>query len=348
MKKRIFKPKGLAVGLVLAILTLSTFVWIGCDKETQPITAPTAESQQPGSLSKAAGDINAVMAIQNRHTEALMAIRNVVGTTTTQLPDGRYAVKILTKVTGMEGNLPKVLEGMPVVVEEVGEIHALSFKERYRPVPASVSVGNINQCASGTIGCFVHKNGRNYILSNNHVLARNNAASIREDIVQPGRGDVPNCAKRLSDIVADLWEFKPITFSTSASNKIDAAMALMRPGIGFNCATACGPTPSSTPVTATIRMPIKKCGRTTRTTFGRVTGVNVTVLVDYGSGKLARFVGQIQTTDIADPGDSGSLIVTNDGTNRPVALLFAGSSTATFGNPIRDVLNYFGVTICGN
>ena len=43
--------------------------------------------------------------------------------------------------------------------------------------------------------------------------------------------------------------------------------------------------------------------------------------------------------------DSGSLIVTQKGGNRPVALLFAGSSQFMIGNPIDPVLARFGVTI---
>ena len=37
--------------------------------------------------------------------------------------------------------------------------------------------------------------------------------------------------------------------------------------------------------------------------------------------------------------DSGSLILTNTTCAHPVALLFAGSSSTTIGNPISDVLN---------
>ena len=37
-------------------------------------------------------------------------------------------------------------------------------------------------------------------------------------------------------------------------------------------------------------------------------------------------------------GDSGSLIVTDNTSHNPVALLFAGSSTTTIANPIREVL----------
>ncbi|NQU97374.1 MAG: hypothetical protein HQ548_07005, partial [Chloroflexi bacterium] len=66
----------------------------------------------------------------------------------------------------------------------------------------------------------------------------------------------------------------------------------------------------------------------------------------------ARFVNQIMVQDnlpsrvdtFSAGGDSGSLIVTEDG-NNPVALLFAGSKFYTVANPIGDVLDAFGVTI---
>jgi hypothetical protein len=239
-------------------------------------------------------------------------------------------------------------------VEAVGEIKALSYTGRYRPVQEGVSGGNINDrrkvgpyvsCSGGTIGCVVQKNGNSYFLSNNHVFARENKAAIGEDIVQPGLIEV-NCSQISNDVVADLSEFKSITFKRNANNKIDAAIAMIRPGIDFSCGMICGYTPSATPVTAALNMAVKKCGRTTEYTTGTVNGLNVTVLISYSKG-TARFIGQVQFTDMSDSGDSGSLIVTQSG-NNPVALLFAGSSTTTIGNPIQDVLSNFGVTVCGN
>ena len=44
-------------------------------------------------------------------------------------------------------------------------------------------------------------------------------------------------------------------------------------------------------------------------------------------------------------GDSGSLIVTQKGGNKSVALSFAGSSRYTIGNPSDPVLTRFGVVI---
>jgi hypothetical protein len=82
-------------------------------------------------------------------------------------------------------------------------------------------------------------------------------------------------------------------------------------------------------------MIVKKTGRTTNFTTGRVTAINATVNVNYGGGKVARFCRQILTTDMSAPGDSGSLVL--DEYNNPVGLLFAGSSVVTVLNPINLV-----------
>lgn len=336
MRKLVIPPVRFPIAFVfgLACLLSQPAVWA-----QSPITA------QPGLDSR----IRAVMEVQDRETDRLLRIPGVVGTATTILPDGQIAVKVLTRYRGVGRALPAFLEDIPVAVEEVGDIRALAFTGKYDPVTAGVSIGNKNECASGTNGAVVKKNADYYFLSNNHVFARQNQAAIGEDIVQPGRVDsVPQCDTAFPTHVADLSQFKKITFGLLflfGNNRIDAAIAKIKAGTAYSCATECGYTPGANPVVApSLGMVVKKCGRTTMLTSGTVTGLNVTVVVSYSGGKNARFTGQLQFSDISDPGDSGSLIV--DNTNHPVALLFAGSATTTIGNPITEVLNNFGVSIC--
>jgi hypothetical protein len=334
----------------LILVVLSFFIWVSCEKKQSPVT-PTAPTET-GSLQKmlpVTENMEAVMAIQNRYTDAMFQKVGVVGTATTRLNDGSYAVKILTRNAASAKNLPKFIENIPVVVEEVGELRALSFTNHYRPVTEGVSGGNINDrtrkgssiyCSGGTIGCVVYKSGKNYFLSNNHVFARENKATIGEDIIQPGLIDV-NCSQISGDAVADLSQFVTISMKRTANNKVDAAIAEIRSTTSFTPATQCGYTPSSTIATATVGLQVKKCGRTTEYTEGQVTGLNVTVLISY-SGGTARFINQIQFNGMSDSGDSGSLIVTK-ADNKPVALLFAGSTSTTIGNPIQEVMNAFGI-----
>jgi len=53
----------------------------------------------------------------------------------------------------------------------------------------------------------------------------------------------------------------------------------------------------------------------------------------------------INSSTFSAGGDSGSLIVTNNASHNPVALLFAGSSSTTIGNPIGEVLTKLGTAL---
>lgn len=348
MERRLPNPVRFALAIVfgLACLLIQAAVWA----QSPFVTA----RPDPDAM------IQAVMEVQDRHTDRLLRIPGIVGTAITILPDGQYAVKVLTRYRGVGRALPAFLDGIPVAVEEVGDIRALAFTGKYNPpVPVGISIGNINECAAGTHGAVVTKNGNYYVLSNNHILARQNNAKVGEDIQQPGRFDsIPQCDVGFPNHIADLSEKKDITFSPLGlfgNNRIDAAIAKLKgaKGIDYTCETepTCGYTPGTTPVPPSMPMKVKKCGRTTELKRGTVTGLNVTVRVNYGGTppKYARFNGQVQFSNISQAGDSGSLIVEDDeiNTNKPVALLFAGSATTTIGNPIGEVLSNFGVSICG-
>lgn len=347
------------ITLVL-VLVATAMIWIGCEMGRRDLVGPREPLGPAISPSPIMLGIDQVIAVQNRHTDRLLTIENVVGTGTTRLADGRYAIQIMVKAAGSEEKLPKTLEGVPVIVVETGEIIAEAAPtDRIRPVPCGVSGNNIGMnppgrngvvCYAGTIGCVVEKGGESYFLSNNHIFAQTNRGQIGERIVQPAPADHEVvCTQDDNDVVAYLSDFCEIKWNPLRnSNTIDAAIAKIKPGIEFTCAMVNDYfTPSSTPAEAFIGMKIKKCGRTTGLTFGEVTTINATIVVNYTLAGYARFEGQIGYTKLTESGDSGSLIVTQDG-NHPVALHFAGSATAGFGNPIQAVLDYFGVTVCGN
>jgi hypothetical protein len=75
----------------------------------------------------------------------------------------------------------------------------------------------------------------------------------------------------------------------------------------------------------------------------------VDVCYDSSCANIARFTDQLIVTpgNFSAGGDSGSLVVTNDGLKQPVGLLFAGSDTQTIVNRIDLVLKRFGVTVDG-
>lgn len=104
------------------------------------------------------------------------------------------------------------------------------------------------------------------------------------------------------------------------------------------------------PVTSPqVGQAVRKRGRTTSTTTGRVIGIHGTSQVSYGSDGSALFRGQNvfrgDRGDFSQSGDSGSLIM--DDENRPHSLLFAGGGGTTLGNPISRVIEALEVKFYG-
>lgn len=308
----------------------------------------------------------AAIAAQERSTDRLLAMAGVVGTAVGLTEGGAPAVKIFTRTPGVAA-LPRTLDGVPVVVQVTGEIVAVHHrpghggapggqridpKSRFpRPVPIGVSTGNIGECSSGTIGARLKDAAGNvYALSNNHVYALENLAPKGSQVLQPGRADTL-CLVNLDDIIGTLHDFKPIEFTILASNRIDAAIALSSTANLGNSTPSNGyGTPKSLVLAASLGLQVQKYGRTTSMRKGVIDGINATILVRYSTG-IARFVDQIaikknEKKGFSEPGDSGSLVVTDPGRN-PVGLLFAGGADVTFANHIGLVLEGFGVTVDG-
>lgn len=221
---------------------------------------------------------------------------------------------------------------------------------RVRNQHLGVSGGNVNDassrfCCSGTLGALITDGTNQYILSNNHVLARGDKAVAGEDVSQPGLIDA-NC--QISTVVADFTGAAPL------GSNVDAAVAQLRPGTmdssGFIEDIG---VPGSSIVNPTVGLSVAKSGRTTGFTTGTISSINTSVSVQYqagcGQGKkfTVSYTNQvvINSSTFSAGGDSGSLIVTNNVAHLPVALLFAGSSTSTIGNPIGLVLTRLGTAL---
>ncbi len=294
------------------------------------------------------------MSVQERHASELLTLEGVVGTGLGLDAEGDPVIEVYTESLGPP-ELPETLEGVPVDPLITGPIVAQTTKDRIRPVPPGVSVGH-PAITAGTLGAIVaDSGGHTYILSNNHVLANGNAGSIGDAALQPGPFDGGvDPADRFGTLAA----FVPINFCTTlddscSSNTVDAAIARVEAD-DVVTRTYCGWTATSAQVDPELGLPVHKCGRTTEETVGTISAINVQISVCYESApggcvQWAVFDGQFRVSSVSfsGPGDSGSLIATQ-GDNSPVGLLFAGSFTSTFANPIADVLSALSVTIVGS
>ncbi len=350
-------PVTVARAATVVALGLGALLFSSCSDRT-------ADSPMGPGLGPFQARVAAAIAAQERHTEALLGTPGVVGTAVGLLPSGEPAVKILVASPDVQG-LPRVLGGVPVTVQVTGMLVAFSDPTtRARPAPLGYSVGH-PAITAGTIGArVIDAAGNVYLLSNNHVLANSNNASIGDAALQPGAFDGGTTADQIGTLAA----YQAITFSSNASNTIDAAIARVtvpddltnttpEDGYGTPSAAVFGDANGDglfDDKAALLGRSVQKFGRTTKLTKGQVTGINATVTICYEALWIfcmtsARFVDQliIEPGGFSGGGDSGSLIVTDDAGKNPVGLLFAGSATQTIANRIDLVLQRFGVTVDG-
>lgn len=254
-----------------------------------------------------------------------------------------------------------------VDVVETGPIYPHSFTARERPAPSGISVGPPligTTIAAGTLGCLVTDltDGSLCILSNNHVLANENLGLPGDAILQPGSFDG---GVDPADRVATLKRFQTIG---STGNIVDCAIAQVVPGaaplvvdqmknnamptpnpqhpaIGLLFAGGCNRTfcnPISNVLSAlniqflagagstasvSIGDNVEKVGRTTEYQTSSVMEIDASPTVGYTFGP-AKFVNQIATMWMSDPGDSGS-IVCKGGEGSHTDHCACGTTTAT-------------------
>jgi len=354
------------LGLKLFAIILLAVFFHACNVTDDPQVDPIGSHLKSG-LNTAIEKLQDVMDLQDKVTDALFNNPEVVGTGTGIDANGNPTIVVYTisKVQqradvniqniGRGAHptaLPVSIENVPVVPIVTGMFKAYADPTaRFaRPVPIGVSTGHPDITA-GTIGCRVKDSqGNVYALSNNHVYANSNNATLGDNVLQPGPYDGGTDP---ADAIGTLYDFEPISFSNN--NYMDAAIAYCSTNtLGFSTPFGDGyGTPNASTKNASIGLKVQKYGRTTSWTHGEIAEINVTVDVCYETRgpfncvKAARFVNQISITpgSFSDGGDSGSLIVTDDDSANPVGLLFAGSTDRTIASPIGVVLERFRVTI---
>jgi hypothetical protein len=252
-----------------------------------------------------------------------------------------------------------------VVANVVVTIQPPNQTQQQAPISLGVSGGNANDtggsgtCCGGTLGALVSRGGNLYILGASHVLARNDAGSIGDAIVQPGLLDA-GCSSSGTNTVANLSQFVNLEGTTPLS---DAALAQIVSGqvdptgtiLELGGTTANGqptdaPPHAGTGVAPSVGLAVAKSGRTTGLTCLPITGINGFVNVQYvkGCGTGASFSVPFSDLVIVSnssgtgqsfsaEGDSGALLVTQANAD-PVALLVASADTETLASPVSDVL----------
>ncbi|MGB9662324.1 MAG: hypothetical protein ACPL5F_09980 [Moorellaceae bacterium] len=270
-----------------------------------------------------------------------------------------------------EEKIPRILGKAETDVWEVGELRLLGRTDYKRPAQPGMSIGHY-KITAGTFGAVVkdRRTKEPLILSNNHVLAnisngRDGRAAPGDPILQPG----PYDGGTREQVIGYLERFVPlypeveeVTCSKALRTErlLNAFIQLLRPDYRVNlqklartpnvvdAAVARPVSPQA--VTGEILelgavkgvrepkigMEVVKSGRSSGITRSTVKVVQATVKVVLEEGLNGVFTDQFITGSMAQPGDSGSLIL--DTENYAVGLLFAGSDKTTVGNRIANVL----------
>jgi len=272
-----------------------------------------------------------------------------------------YVLAVRLQRRALEGSpqLEAIRKGAKgeVDVRYIGRVVKLAAKpwhqKKNRPLRIGGSVGHF-KITAGTLGCFVRagSGGPVMILSNNHVLADENRGKKGDAILQPGPFDG---GQNPDEKVATLSNF--IRLNKSKPSLVDCAVAAMDDGIKFRAKKleGLGNLAGLGDAALMDNEGVGKVGRTTGTTHGRITALELdNVMVEYDTGVLS-FDQQIEiegegALPFSRGGDSGSLVVDHDA--RGIGLLFAGTEIGgtnglglAYANPIRAVLDALKVSL---
>jgi hypothetical protein len=251
--------------------------------------------------------------------------------------------------------LPESVGGVVTDVIETGRFRAFlpdvpEGQKRLRPAKPGCSIGfqfaetHAGDLMAGTLGALVEVDGVHYILSNNHVLANENALPVGTPIFQPGlldRGDVT------TDQIAALTRFVPL--KSDGPNRVDCALAALLDATAVipTILPKVGQLTSAEPIDAVEGMQVAKTGRATGYTTGTVLDVSATVKVEFSLGMLT-FEDQLLIHSNAEAfselGDSGALVV-DPGLGRATGLLVGGAQREAIANHIGDVLQALNVKL---
>ncbi|MED1723460.1 hypothetical protein [Brevibacillus parabrevis] len=221
-----------------------------------------------------------------------------------------------------------------------------SYRRRIRPVIAGVSVGYPG--ASGTAGLIVTgalRRAQRFLLSNNHVLNRNNTGGYTETI-QPGGSDGGRSGR---ERIGQLYRF--VRLRKNAVNDMDVAISIPTSNNLLAPRYAKVGTIPGYVRSYAIGSRLKKVGRTTGFVHGVVESTHTDINVDYGDyGGLGTIRFRNQTVirsaaPISLPGDSGSVWLTAN--NYAAAVNFAGSADGrlSIAFPIHRAMRALGLRV---
>ncbi|PFZ89263.1 hypothetical protein [Bacillus wiedmannii] len=316
--------------------------------------------------------INELLNIKELHAEKILAKPNVIGVDVGfKYVGGRRTGDIVIRAfvkkkenVSPENAVSQNIDGIPTDVIEEDSVRLQILKipvntpileaetHRFNPLIGGIGIGLCNDANGysyvGTLGAIVQKEDRYFALSTFSVMCMDSSWKKGDTIVQPSKVDGGNC---LNDSIGVLDSVCLSDKYNCKNSQVDAAISAIKnrevcPNI-LNIGKIRG---TSLP---SLGKKVCKQGRTTKLTYGTVTGLGRTVSIDYGPGiGVVTLKNQItiepDTTKnprFSAAGDSGSVIV--DEQNRVIGLLFGGTvdGSTAFANSFNDIEKALGISL---
>lgn len=210
---------------------------------------------------------------------------------------------------------------------------------------------------AGTLGALVERKGEVYALSNNHVFSACNHVPLDMPILSPSWIDVSSGGAQPRTICnhSEFQELRSGEPNLVPPCKEDVALALVKDKslvTSWQGDSRFGYDTPTNIVSPEPGMKVKKFGRTTGLTYGTIESEWDLFPMPYKSKEFSATVwmegawiiqgdGRDLDDNFALPGDSGSLIVTEDG-KKAVGLLFAVSGPNGLMFPMSHISTLFG------
>lgn len=258
---------------------------------------------------------------------------------------------------------------IPVGVQSYGQL--VPVHRRQGAICCGSSVGVGNQRNAGTLGALVKREGRDtiYGVSCNHVTGGCSTARPRTPIVVPGIQDVSADHPEITVVgyhesAAPMSQGVPSVFDVSQNRDLayfevpNSHQVCSQQGTGDDAYDT--PTQFAVPAKGLL---VKKWGRSTGLTTGQIklvsrmdTPMEYNLESFYGPESSQFFKGTVYFTEViyvqpsgrpfSLPGDSGSLVVTDDGeAERVVGMVIAGDRYESLVLPIEQVLKELNFTL---
>lgn len=282
-----------------------------------------------------------ILSIKQKYEPYLLGIKGVQGIAV----NGSILVIVEKLTPEILQIIPKQLEGVPVRIKESGRLRTMSFRPmeatyaertgRWRPAPGGISCGHPKSTAGTITCCLLNKRTGLFDggLANNHVAGlqwgNEQEGRVGDSILQPGPYDGGVDPDDDLGVVTDI-----VPVAIDQMNKVDITKfeseQLRRDILDIG-----KPTYTIEPQ---LGMRVVKSGRSSGVTYGTITGINATVMIDGGEGwGSCLFEDQIIIEPaVLIPGDSGSWIGEID-TYNTVGVGAAGSDIMSIANKALNI-----------